>query len=147
MFCKSIPFALALIPASFALPVIQWDMSNIWSWGSPGGSGSGFTISAPAGYLAGAPAFDADCWRDNGKPDGWTECRPRANHDATGVIVFRRLPQYTDPREQLKFEDMWVSHQYVYGALNVNITGHNVVDWSKDMKGSKKMPVVSKEFS
>jgi hypothetical protein len=118
-------------------------MKNIWTWGSPGGSGSGFDISAAAGYFKGAPSFDVNCWRNSAEPNDWKICTPRQNEDNLGSVLFRRLP-----REQGTWlEDMWVSHQYTFGDFTFNITGYALVDWSKDLKGSKKMSVVSKQIS
>ncbi|KAK2616721.1 hypothetical protein QQS21_000333 [Conoideocrella luteorostrata] len=151
-------WALLLAPAVFALPRgdltdattdiqpqdIHWETSRYWSYGSPGGSASGLSVSGPKNYYTGAPAFNVTCVRETMAADGWLACTPAPNHDAAGVVLYRRIknPSYHYNT------DIWVSHQYTYKDLKLNITGHNVRYEQYDgWETKKEMPVVSKELS
>ncbi|KAK7956698.1 uncharacterized protein PG986_005920 [Apiospora aurea] len=63
----------SLIAAARDTPYAEWPAAHFAESCSPGGCFASFNISAPAGYVAGAPAFDVICHPVYARQD-WRDC-------------------------------------------------------------------------
>ncbi|KAI0835686.1 hypothetical protein F5Y06DRAFT_124343 [Hypoxylon sp. FL0890] len=125
MFASVFTFVAALAASAAASPVAvearetfaTWPATNWVEGCSPGGCRGNFNISAPAGYVKGAPAFNVHC-HSTYIQGGWTEC-DAIGDQAAGSYVESLWPE-ASKRELIKIS---VSHMWTQGEATYNASG------------------------
>lgn len=85
---------------------------------SPGGCITRVIVSAPAGYLLGAPAFNATCQATGATLD-WVQCDQAGAEGEGSTVLFRHThPNYSDWH-------LWISHQFSSLGLSFNVTAYS----------------------
>ncbi|KAI0181138.1 hypothetical protein GGR52DRAFT_20628 [Hypoxylon sp. FL1284] len=96
----------------------NWHMLNFQEACSPGGCVATFNISAPTGYVEGAPAFNVSC-HPIYIQRGWMDCDNLASA-ANGSMVQSMWTGATD-RDDIKIS---VSHLWLEGSAMWNTSGN-----------------------
>ncbi|KAK8051483.1 hypothetical protein PG993_002868 [Apiospora rasikravindrae] len=109
-------------------PYAEWPASHFAESCSPGGCFASFNISAPAGYVAGAPAFDVVCHPIYIQQD-WLDC----DNTRTGQANSRVQSMWTDVSQRglvkISVAHIWTRES---GQRN-NASGFAEIDAGKSM--------------
>ncbi|KAI0138588.1 hypothetical protein F4776DRAFT_662959 [Hypoxylon sp. NC0597] len=125
MFASVFTLVAALAASAVAAPAAvearetyaTWPATN-WQEGcSPGGCRGTYDISAPAGYVSNAPAFNVHC-HSTYIQEGWTKC-DAVGEQAEGSYVESMWTDASE-RELIKIS---VSHIWYQGEARYNASG------------------------
>ncbi|KAI2613232.1 hypothetical protein GGR54DRAFT_329631 [Hypoxylon sp. NC1633] len=125
MFTSVIAVISAFAASAAALPgavgvrdaPATWTATGFEEGCSPGGCIASFNISAPAGYITGAPAFNVEC-HPIYIQQGWITCDAN-DAEATGSSVSSMWTDASE-RELIKIS---VSHIWTSGEVRYNASG------------------------
>ncbi|KAI1376856.1 hypothetical protein F4677DRAFT_418260 [Hypoxylon crocopeplum] len=125
MFASVVTVVAALAASAAALPgavnaretYATWTATNFEEGCSPGGCIASFNISAPAGYVEGAPAFNVAC-HPIYIQRGWVECDAISELAAGSSVA--SLWNDASERELIKIS---VSHAWLQGEARYNASG------------------------
>lgn len=98
-------------------PLAYWPASNFQEGCSPGGCIAGFNLTALAGYVSGAPAFNVFC-HPIYIQQGWIDCDP-VGEQAAGSSV---QSMWTDASER-ELIKLSVAHLWREGEASYNASG------------------------
>ncbi|KAI1413662.1 hypothetical protein F5Y13DRAFT_189097 [Hypoxylon sp. FL1857] len=125
MLASVFTFVAALAATAAATPAAvearetyaTWPAINWHEGCSPGGCRGQFNISAPAGYVQGAPAFNVHCYTTYIQ-QGWTQC-VAIGDQAAGSYVESVWPMAS----QRELINIGVSHIWTEGEARYNASG------------------------
>ncbi|KAI4859307.1 hypothetical protein F4820DRAFT_174281 [Hypoxylon rubiginosum] len=126
MLASFITVVSALAASAAALPgavggrdvYAKWPAFNFQEGCSPGGCIASFNISAPAGYVAGAPAFNVAC-HPIYIQQGWLVCDTIS--EATAGSSVESMWTGAEDRDNIKIS---VSHLWYQGETRYNASGN-----------------------
>ncbi|OTA60733.1 hypothetical protein K449DRAFT_435132 [Hypoxylon sp. EC38] len=125
MLASVFTFVAALAASATAAPAAvearetyaTWPATN-WQEGcSPGGCRGTYDISAPAGYVDGAPAFNVHC-HSTYIQEGWTQCDPVEPQTDNSYVA----SMWTGASER-EFIKISVAHIWYQGEARYNASG------------------------